>query len=82
MNQSGFIEQYIDSRLAELDQQKDLATIWQKERFSFGMDSKKFSHLPAWKNLVAKKEATDQPDLAERFCSFLNGYCHFHRNLE
>jgi hypothetical protein len=56
MNQSGFIEQYIDSRLAELDQQKDLATIWQKERISFGMDSKKFSHLPAWKNLVAKKK--------------------------
>ena len=56
MNQSGFIEQYIDSRLTELDQQKDLDTIWQKERFSFGMDSKKFSHLPAWKNLVAKKK--------------------------
>jgi hypothetical protein len=50
------IEQYIDSRLAELDQQKDLDTIWQKERFSFGMEAKKFAHLPAWKNLVTKKK--------------------------
>ena len=56
MNQAGFIEQYIDSKLAELDQQKGLDTIWQKERFSFGMEAKKFSHLPAWKNLVAKKK--------------------------
>jgi hypothetical protein len=50
------IEQYIDSQLAELDQQKELDTIWQKERFSFGMEAKKFAHLPAWKNLVAKKK--------------------------
>lgn len=56
MKQSGFIEQYIDGKLAELDQQKELDTIWQKERFSFGMEAKKFAHLPAWKNLVAKKK--------------------------
>jgi hypothetical protein len=56
MKQSEFIEQYIDSRLAELDQQKEPDTIWQKERFSFGMEANKFAHLPAWKNLVAKKK--------------------------
>lgn len=50
------LKAYIKKRLAELDSQKDLQDIVQKGRFSFGVDSSVFGHLPAWKALVKQKK--------------------------
>ncbi|HET7897650.1 MAG TPA: hypothetical protein VFL47_08270 [Flavisolibacter sp.] len=50
------LETYIKKQLAELDKQKDLKDMIQKGRFSFGVDSTVYGHLPAWKNLVKQKK--------------------------
>ena len=50
------IEAYIHQRLAELDKQKDLQEVIQKGKFSFGVDSTTYGHLPAWSTLLKKKK--------------------------
>jgi hypothetical protein len=50
------IEAYIQKRLAELETGKDLQDVVNKGRFSFGMDSGSYGHLPAWKELLLKKK--------------------------
>ncbi|HEY0042607.1 MAG TPA: hypothetical protein VGB71_18160 [Flavisolibacter sp.] len=50
------IKEYIRQRLAELDKQKDMQEVIQKGKFSFGVDSQTYGHLPAWKDLVKQKK--------------------------
>lgn len=49
------IEDYIHQRLAELDEQKDMKEVTLKGKFSFGMDSTRYGHLPGWSALVNQK---------------------------
>ena len=50
------VEAYIKTRLAELDQQKDMQPILRRGELSFGIDSTTYGHLPAWNNLVTQKK--------------------------
>jgi hypothetical protein len=51
------LQAYIKSKLEELNQQKDLTEVTLNGKFSFGIESKKYSHLPAWKDLIRKKKS-------------------------
>ena len=46
------IQKYVQLKLEELEQKKDM----QHGQLSFGMSSKKFGHLPAWKDIVRRKK--------------------------
>lgn len=50
------IKEYIRQRLVELDKQKDMQEVINRGKFSFGVDSATYGHLPAWKDLVKKKK--------------------------
>lgn len=50
------LENYIQKKLAELEQKKDLQEIINKGKFSFGVDSTTYRHLPAWENLIKQKK--------------------------
>ena len=49
------LEQYLKQKLAEIDRQKDIQDMIGRGRFSFGMDSTNYGHLPGWKTLVKEK---------------------------
>ena len=55
MNQET-LQAYIRQRLTELEKGKDLKEITLNGWLSFGVDSRDFSHLPAWNELVKKKK--------------------------
>jgi undecaprenyl pyrophosphate phosphatase UppP len=50
------LENYISQRLKELDKEKDMQEVALKGKLSFGINSRLYSHLPNWKNLVEKKK--------------------------
>jgi hypothetical protein len=50
------LENYIRQRLTELDKEKDMQEVMWKGKLSFGIDSRAYSHLPNWKNLLQKKK--------------------------
>ena len=50
------IEAYIKTKLAELEQQKDMQPILRRGELSFGIDSTTYGHLPAWNDLVKQKK--------------------------
>jgi hypothetical protein len=51
------LKAYIESQLAELQSQQEIKNMSYKGKISFGMQAKKFSHLPAWNELVKKKNS-------------------------
>ncbi|HEU4472177.1 MAG TPA: hypothetical protein VFR58_13890 [Flavisolibacter sp.] len=50
------LQHYIERQLVELEKQKDMNDLLNKGRFSFGADSRKWGHLPAWAELVKQKK--------------------------
>lgn len=46
---------YIDNKLEELEKEKDMQEVFQYGKFSFGLNARNFSHLPAWKELLRRK---------------------------
>jgi DNA phosphorothioation-dependent restriction protein DptG len=50
------IELYIKKRLDELESQKDMHDLLDKGRYSFGINSREYSHLPSWNALLQKKK--------------------------
>jgi len=56
MRESIHLRNYLDQKLAELGQQKNMNDLVQKGNFSFGIEANNYAHLPAWKDLVQKKK--------------------------
>ena len=56
MHERKDIELYVKQKLAELEREKDMTDAIQRGRFSFGIDSRLYSYLPSWKQLVKKKK--------------------------
>jgi hypothetical protein len=56
MNNTNSLQAYIERKLADLDNQRDMNDIISKGKFSFGMDSTTYGHLPAWKTLLQQKK--------------------------
>ena len=50
------LKAYLYYKLEELYQQKDMSEPLLNGKFSFGVDSGNYGHLPAWKTLVQKKK--------------------------
>ncbi|MFL5810437.1 MAG: hypothetical protein ACJ749_13010 [Flavisolibacter sp.] len=56
MESESTLKEHILQKLRELDQQVDMQDVMWKSRISFGMDARKYGHLPAFKELVRKKK--------------------------
>lgn len=56
MAQEERLQNYVVQKLSELDGKKDLQEIIYKDMLSFGIESKTYSHLPAWQDLLTKKK--------------------------
>jgi hypothetical protein len=56
MQQRNDIELYVKQKLAELEKEKDMSDAIYRGRFSFGIDSRTYGHLPSWKQLLQKKK--------------------------
>ena len=56
MNNTNSLQNYIEQKLADLDNQKDMNDVISKGKFSFGMDAATYGHLPAWKTLLQQKK--------------------------
>ena len=56
MNNTNHLQNYIEQKLADLDNQKDMNDVIRKGKFSFGMDAITYGHLPAWKTLLQQKK--------------------------
>lgn len=56
MEDKQHLENYIVQKLTELDKEKDMQEVILKGKLSFGIDSRSYSHLPNWDNLVQKKK--------------------------
>jgi hypothetical protein len=50
------LQNYILQRLEELENGRDLDDLKSKGKLSFGIESKEFSHLPSWTELLKKKK--------------------------
>jgi magnesium-transporting ATPase (P-type) len=50
------VQAYILQRLQELEKGRDLDEMNLRGKISFGVSSKDYEHLPAWKDLVKKKK--------------------------
>ncbi|HWJ89860.1 MAG TPA: hypothetical protein VNR87_02045 [Flavisolibacter sp.] len=50
------LKEHIREKLRELDNPAKMQDAIWKDRISFGMESAKYAHLPAWKELVRKKK--------------------------
>jgi hypothetical protein len=56
MESERMLKEHILQKLRELDKQVDMQDAIWKGRISFGMDARKYAHLPAWNELVRKKK--------------------------
>ena len=56
MSKSENLQEYIEQRLNDLNNQKDARDMIWKRKISFGFDSKEYEHLDAWQSLVKKKK--------------------------
>jgi len=50
------LEMHIRQKLRDLDKEADLNDVIWKGKFSFGLDARQYSHLPAWSRVVQKKK--------------------------
>lgn len=49
------LKNYLEQRLQELEKKKDMEDVTYKGKFSFGLPSKDYAHLPAWNSLKKQK---------------------------
>lgn len=57
MSMPNSLEHYLQQKITEIDQQKDIYNVIGRGRYSFNMDATTYQRLPAWQDLVEKKKS-------------------------